>query len=205
MTARHRGFVLMIGSVIGMSRSSRCLLPPLIILLLHLAMSMGISLVSVSDSSVATAAGLLLGVAWFVMPAVVVIYTLAKITSRQWRSAFSGLAAIAFIVGISPLLSIIDLEIRLELRMPKYLETLAELPLAESTFQVFEWGGWAGRTVQLFIYTSNPTALLVGKPAPMGNVFQLSNEAQVEAVCAGQSLRLRAGFFYCDPSAGRSK
>lgn len=193
----------MIGSGIQIGRSSRCLLLPLIILLLYMAMSMGISLLSVSDSFAATVVGMLLViVAWLVRPVAVVIYIVSKIASRQWRLAFSGVAAIGFIIGISPLLSIIDLEIRLAERMPGYLKILAELPPAEREFHAFDWGGWAGGTDKFFIYTSNPSALLLGKPALMGDVLQWSNEAQMKAVCAGRSLKLRARFFYCDPFAG---
>ncbi|MGI4744699.1 MAG: hypothetical protein ACRYGI_02155 [Janthinobacterium lividum] len=196
----------MIGSGIEMGWSSRYLLPPLIVLLLYMAMSMGISSLSVSDSFGAIALAMLLVIAvWLVMPAAIVIYIVWKISSRQWRSASSGLAAIGFIVGINPLLSIIDFEIRLARRMPDYLKTLAELPPAENTFHAFAWGGWAGGTDQFFIYTSNPSALLLGKPAPMGNVLQWSNNAQMEAVCAGRSLTLRPRFFYCNPFAGRSE
>jgi len=193
----------MIGSGIQIGWSSRCLLPPLIVLLLYVAMRMGISLSSVSDSFGATAVGMLLVIAaWLVMPVAVVLYIVSKIASRQWRLAFSGLAAIGFIIGISPLLSIIELEIRLEVRMPGYLRTLAKLPPAEREFHAFDWGGWAGGTDKFFIYTSNPSALLLGKPAPMGNVLQWSNEAQMKAVCAGRSLKLRARFIYCNPFAG---
>lgn len=206
MAARRRGFVSMIGPGIGLGRSSRYLLPPLMVLLLHMAMSMGISSLSVNDSFGATAVGMLLAIAgWLVLPVAVVLYIVTKIASRQWRSAVSGLAAIGFVVGISPLLSIIDLEIRLAGRMPDYLKTLAELPQAESAFHAFEWGGWAGGMDEFFIYTSNPSALLHGKPAPVGNVLQWSNRAQMEAVCAGRSLKLRARFFYCNPFADRSE
>lgn len=144
----------MTGSGIGTGRSSRCLLPSLIVFLLYMAMSMGISLLDVSDSFSTTVLSTLLVIAeWLVMPAAVVIYNVSNITSRQWRLAFSALAAIGLIIGMTPLLSIIGLEIRLGRRMPSYLKTIAELPLPERTFHASEWGGWAGGTDKFFIYS----------------------------------------------------
>lgn len=195
----------MTGSDIRIDRPSRYLLPPLMTFLLYVAISMGISALSVSESFGATATEMLLVFAtWLVLPVALVIYSVWKMASKEWRSAFSGLAAIGFIVGISPLLSIINLEIRLAERMSDYRKRLSELPLAESNFHAFDWGGWAGGKDQFFIYTSNPLALLRGKAAPVGNFLQWSNRTQMEAVYAGRFLRLRATFFYCNPFANCS-